>query len=266
MGSSNHIFLLQGGRTSKDRDDVRKNLNSVPQNKSVILVAIDKYIGEGFNYPRLDTLFITMPIAWEGNVEQYAGRLNRDYEGKKDVIIYDYVDHHIRQFSNMYSKRLSAYKKIGFEICSDIKGKQTITQSLFDWQSYLSVYQKDLESASSEIIISGPAISNAKSKTLIDLSVRLAETGIKIIVSALNPESFEDGTHQAEVIQALRESGIIVITTSNHHERFAVIDKKIVWYGSINLLSKEKPDERLMRIESKEIASELLESIATNNN
>lgn len=261
--SSDHIFLLQGGRSSKERDKLRQEMNAVPASESVILVAIDKYIGEGFNYPRLDTLFITMPMAWEGNVEQYAGRLNRDYEGKKDVIIYDYVDYHIRQFSNMYAKRLCAYKKIGFEICSEVKDRQMVTQSLFDWQSYIGVYQKDLESATSEVIISGPAISNAKSRALIALSVRLSETGVKIIVSTLSPESFEDGTHQAEVVQALRESGITVITTSNRHERFAVIDKNIVWYGSINLLSKEKPEDSLMRIESKEIAAELLETISS---
>lgn len=263
QGIANHIFLLQGGRSSRERDILRKELIAVPNNESVILVAIDKYIGEGFNYPRLDTLFITMPIAWEGNIEQYAGRLNRDYEGKKDVIIYDYVDYHIRQFSNMYAKRLCAYKKIGFEICSEVKDKQTVTQSLFDWQNYVGIYQKDLESATSEIIISGPTISNAKSWALITLSMRLSETGVKIIVSTLSPESFENRTHQAEVVQALRESGITVITTSNRHERFAVIDKNIVWYGSINLLSKEKPEESLMRIESREIAAELLETISS---
>lgn len=261
--NSSHIFLLQGGRSSRERDMLRQEMNAVPDTESIILVAIDKYIGEGFNYPRLDTLFITMPMAWEGNVEQYAGRLNRDYEGKKDVIIYDYVDYHIRQFSNMYAKRLCAYKKIGFEICSEVKDRQMVTQSLFDWQSYIGVYQKDLESATSEIIISGPTISNAKSWALIALSVRLSETGVKIIVSTLSPESFEDGSHQVEVVQALRESGITVITTSNRHERFAVIDKNIVWYGSINLLSKEKPEESLMRIDSKEIATELLETISS---
>lgn len=259
--SSSHIFLLQGGRSSKERDKLRQEMNAVPDTESIILVAIDKYIGEGFNYPRLDTLFITMPMAWEGNIEQYAGRLNRDYEGKKDVIIYDYIDYHIRKFSNMYAKRLCAYKKIGFEICSEVKDRQMITQSLFDWQSYASIYQKDLESATSEIIISGPAISNAKSWALITLNMRLSETGVRIIVSTLSPGSFEDGKHQAEVVQALRESGITVITTSNRHERFAVIDKNIVWYGSINLLSIEKHEDSLMRIESKEIAAELLEAI-----
>ena len=64
-------------------------MNAVHESETVILVAIDKYIGEGFNYPRLDTLMLTTPIAWEGNIEQYAGRLHRDYDTKKDVIIYD---------------------------------------------------------------------------------------------------------------------------------------------------------------------------------
>ena len=76
-------------------------------------MATGKLIGEGFDYPRLDTLIMATPVAWKSVVEQYAGRLNRDYDGKKSVIIYDYVGSHISMFDRMYHKRLKAYNRSG---------------------------------------------------------------------------------------------------------------------------------------------------------
>ena len=76
-------------------------------------------IGEGFDFPRLDTLIMATPVLFRSVVEQYTGRLNRNYAGKKDVIVFDYVDSHIPMFERMYGKRLKAYKQIGYEICAD---------------------------------------------------------------------------------------------------------------------------------------------------
>jgi glycosyltransferase involved in cell wall biosynthesis len=86
QGCAEHIFLLQGGRSTKERDAIRSAMQSVPANESVLLIAIGQYIGEGFNFPRLDTLMLATPIAWEGNVEQYAGRLHRAYAGKTEIV------------------------------------------------------------------------------------------------------------------------------------------------------------------------------------
>ena len=72
------------------------------------------HLGEGFHDPRLDTLFITMPISFKGKLIQYAGRLHRDYPGKKDVQIYDYVDKEVSVLWNMHQKRLKTYKNIGY--------------------------------------------------------------------------------------------------------------------------------------------------------
>ncbi len=101
-GVADNIFLLEGGKSSKEKDKIRSAMKAVPVDETVILVAIGQYIGEGFNFPRLDTLMLTTPIAWQGNVEQYAGRLHRGFDGKQDVIIYDYVDTHIRVLEKMY--------------------------------------------------------------------------------------------------------------------------------------------------------------------
>jgi superfamily II DNA or RNA helicase len=78
------------------------------------LVATGKYIGEGFNEPRLDTLFLAMPISWRGTLQQYAGRLHRLFQNKKEVQIYDYMDIHVRTLEKMYQKRLAGYAAIGY--------------------------------------------------------------------------------------------------------------------------------------------------------
>ena len=77
----------------------------------MILVATGSLVGEGFDFPRLDTLIMATPVSFRSVVEQYAGRLNRDYQGKQQVIIYDYIDSHIPMFRKMYMKRLKAYKQ-----------------------------------------------------------------------------------------------------------------------------------------------------------
>ena len=113
---ADHIFLLQGGKSTKERDIIREKMRGVSENETVIVVAIGKYIGEGFNYPRLDTLMLTTPISYDGNVEQYAGRLHRDYHEKKEVRIYDYLDSEIDTAMKMYGKRCKGYCSMGYEI------------------------------------------------------------------------------------------------------------------------------------------------------
>ncbi len=84
---TDHIFLLHGGRSEKESTLIRQQMKAVPEDESIVLVATGQYIGEGFNYPRLDTMMLTMPVAWQGNVEQYSGRLHRDHEAKNREIV-----------------------------------------------------------------------------------------------------------------------------------------------------------------------------------
>lgn len=225
-------------------------------NESIAVVAIGQYIGEGFNFPRLDTLLLAMPISFSTSVEQYAGRLNRDYEGKKDVIVFDYIDQHIAKLERMYHKRLRTYKQIGFEVCPQVIDSQQVDNSIFGYDGYLDTYRADLMSAACEIIISSPYMSSTKIYDLIERIKVSQERGVKINVLTLAPESCSDdiSSHHSKMIETLQNAGIRVRTSENCHERFAIIDRKIVWYGSMNLLSKEKQDDNLMRIESEEIA------------
>ena len=257
LGAADNVFLLQGGNSLKARTELREKMLAVGREETMIVVAIGQYIGEGFNYPRLDTLLLAMPISFEGNVEQYAGRLNRDYEGKKDVIIFDYIDQHIPKLERMYHKRLRTYKKIGYEVCSEVVDKQVIANSIFDCDNYLEVLEKDIRAASARVFISSPSLSAGKVRWLLTL---LQNKNISAIVFATDPAIYpEDGReHHIDLIQRLQISSVRVILKKHCCERYAVIDDSLVWYGSMNLLSQEKADDSLMRLVSPVIAEELL--------
>ena len=259
--AADHVFLLQGGKSLKERSAIREQMAAVRADESIILVAIGQYVGEGFNYPRLDTMLLAMPISLEGNVEQHAGRLNRDYEGKKDAIIFDYIDQHVPTLKRMYYKRLRAYKKIGYEVCSKITDKQEITNSIFDSQSYFDIFEKDVISAAGSVVISSPSFSYKKVNWLCSESDDLLQRGVSIVVLTVTPEDYpEDGRDQHSIhIQRMESSGIKVIKQNKYRERFAVIDRSLVWYGSMALLSNEKDDDSLMRINNPAVAEELLE-------
>lgn len=81
-----------------------------------MVVATGKYAGEGFDHARLDTLFLTLPVSWRGLLEQYAGRLHRMHAGKSEVRIYDYVDYQVASLLRMYRKRLTGYRRMGYEL------------------------------------------------------------------------------------------------------------------------------------------------------
>ena len=261
QGMADHVFLLQGGKSMKARAELREKMSDVSRDESMIMVATGQYIGEGFNYPRLDTMLLAMPISFEGNVEQYAGRLNRDYEGKKDVIIFDYIDQHIPVLERMYHRRLRTYKKIGFEVCSEVMDKQEVSNSIFDSIGYWEVFEKDVLSANKSIVISSPFLSSRKVEWLVEQSETLQKRGVTIKVFSLSPEAYpEDGReHHRELLERTATAGICVKTQNHCYERYAVIDQSLVWYGSMNLLSRGKEEDSLMRIISPEIAAELLE-------
>lgn len=258
---TDHIFLLQGGRSSKERDAIREEMKAVSENETIVLVATGQYIGEGFNYPRLDTMMLTMPISWQGNVEQYSGRLHRDYESKKDVIIYDYVDSHIKVLEKMYHKRLRTYKKMGYEICLNLNTTKQEANAIFDAETYKLVYENDLVEATREIIISSPGLNVPKVKQIIRHLKGVQESGVNVVVLTLHPESYPESRIEItrQLIEDMKKVGIQVQVLSTMHEHYAIIDKEIVWYGSMNLLSREKAEDNLMRVVSQEIAQELME-------
>jgi len=111
-----YLAVLYGGLRARERREILKKLRNCPDSKKKAILATGSYIGEGFDEPRLDTLFITMPISFKGKVVQYAGRLHRSYRGKEEIRIYDYVDEEVPVLLGMYRKRTKTYKTLGYEI------------------------------------------------------------------------------------------------------------------------------------------------------
>jgi len=111
-----HIVVLKGGMGVKQRRAVAEQLASIPDGEERVLLSTGRYIGEGFDDARLDTLFLAMPISWRGTLQQYVGRLHRLHDSKREVVVYDYVDGCVPVFSAMYSKRVRGYEAVGYQI------------------------------------------------------------------------------------------------------------------------------------------------------
>jgi superfamily II DNA or RNA helicase len=111
-----NVITLCGGFSAKESNAVKKELEATADCVERVIVATGKFIGEGFDDPRLDTLFITLPISWRGTVAQYAGRLHREYVGKREVVIHDYADLNTPMLARMFERRCKGYEAIGYSI------------------------------------------------------------------------------------------------------------------------------------------------------
>ncbi len=109
-----NIVILRGGRTAKERREVEAQLASIPMAEERLLLATGRYIGEGFDDARLDTLFLALPVSWKGTLVQYAGRLHRLHPTKREVRIVDYVDSKVPMLARMFEKRLVGYRAMGY--------------------------------------------------------------------------------------------------------------------------------------------------------
>ncbi|MDY6792639.1 MAG: DEAD/DEAH box helicase family protein [Thermodesulfobacteriota bacterium] len=256
------VFTLIGGMGKKSTREIFQHLADIPADKNIILIATGHFIGEGFDEPRLDTLFLAMPISWKGTLQQYAGRLHRLYKTKKEVRIYDYVDIHVKMLERMYQKRLNGYASMGYKAKGeDIKGAPL--DIIFDKDSFLPVFNQDIGAAKKEILIVSPFIRKRRCTQMIDhLKIALGNN-IRVTVVTRPLEDFKPKDRPAlhRMIDLLKNNSVRVVFKSNIHQKFAVMDQKTVWYGSINLLSYGNALESIMRIESANIANELIKSI-----
>lgn len=194
-------------------------------------------------------------------MEQYVGRLNRDYEGKQAVYVYDYIDSHMHFFDKMYAKRLRTYKRMGFSIWTgDVQSKQIIN-AIYDSGNYIEKFELDIVEAEKMIVILSPEIRQDKIERLLFLARGRQEAGVKVTVITTDPEYVIYGNPDVcyELINEMRQVGIHVITKAEVEERFSVIDDELVWHGGMNLLGKVDIWDNLMRIKEHQVAAELLE-------
>ncbi len=101
--------ILVGSMNKKQQAEVMSNLDTTQ-----VIVATGRFIGEGFDLPRLDTLILALPVSWKGSLIQYVGRIQRDYKGKEEVKVIDYIDAKIPMLLRMFKKREKGYRALGF--------------------------------------------------------------------------------------------------------------------------------------------------------
>lgn len=253
-----NTYIVYGDNSEKQNNEIIQTLKNFNDNDKYVLIATGQKVGEGFDLPRLDTLMLASPISYKGRVEQYLGRLNRDYPNKKDVIVYDYIDYHMRYFSNMYFKRLKTYKRIGYMVINKINDRPK-AKSIFDSGNYVEAFEKDILSANKSIAISSPTLSSDKVNRFISIIKPKQEQGVEVRVICSN-WSIDDSNIIMQLAYKLNSLGIETIIKDELKTCFAVIDDELVWYGGMNLLGKADYCDNLMRFESKETATELLES------
>ena len=162
----------------------------------------------------------------------------------------------------MYQKRLNGYASMGYKA----KGEDILSASLdiiFDKHNFLPVFSQDIAAAKKEIVIVSPFARKRRTIQMIQYLKTAVDNRVRVIavtrpINDFKPKD-QDGLESA--LELLKNNGIKVAFKSNIHQKFAVIDQKIVWYGSINLLSYGNAQESIMRIESSNIAHELMKSI-----
>lgn len=261
QGKADHVFLLVGNKAKKDKEEILYRLNVIPDHESIILIATIQLAGEGFDFPRADTIMLATPISYEGLTAQVIGRITRDYEGKQSSIVYDYIDIHIPVFERMSHKRFTTYKKNGFHIVSSLYVPTKSEQSFFDADHYQSLYDDDLLHANKEIVISSAMLSKSSVMHYTELFKPIMERGVIITLLCLDPHQCkgEQQERQEQYIAMLKQSGIIVNVYSCINVRYCVIDQELIWYGDMNLLSNIKKDQVMLRYSDSHSASELLE-------
>ena len=109
-------YVLHGRLSKEQRATVFDSLSELDGSAPRFLLRTGHFIGEGFDYPPLDTLFLAMPISWKGTLQQYAGRLHREHSDKKDVRVYDYVERDQPKLARMWDKRERGYRAMGYKV------------------------------------------------------------------------------------------------------------------------------------------------------
>lgn len=249
-----NVIRLVGNDSAKAKRLEVERLKSIPDAEPLVVVATGKYVGEGFDLPRLDTLILALPVSWKGLIAQYTGRLHRDYPGKSEVRIYDYIDLREPICDSMYKKRLHGYKAVGYSVAVVNDGifAEPTTEAIFDSENFERPFHADLSSAKRSIVISTNRVRWNRTPKIIDLLTvcMLRGVSVTIIIS-------EAGHREAD----LQSMGIRIIHHPDNKLNCSVIDQRLGWYGSVNIIGRSLPYTNVIRMQSSDLANALLETL-----
>ena len=247
-----HVVTLVGSASANEKRETMAYLQSISPTEPLAIVATGKYVGEGFDFPRLDTLFLAMPVSWKGIVAQYSGRLHRDYPNKTHVQIYDYVDIHVPLCEIMYRRRLKGYAAVGYQPLGDATSKSSseITPNrIYNGGNYLSAFHEDVLRTTQSIVISAPKWHITQCAKTLRLLQDLMTNGVSV---RLLVSDMDNATKLS-----LEQLGFL-IQPNPTTLRIAILDRKTIWYGGINYLSSTSIEENAMRLTNPTIADDIL--------
>lgn len=257
-----NVVTLTGTGSTKEKRETLQHLYEISKEEPLVIVATGKYVGEGFDYPRLDTLFLALPVSWKGLVVQYAGRLHRENDGKKDVRIYDYIDIHEPVCDNMYRKRLKGYASIGYKIISrhsptlfdNVKdiGIPVCKEQIFNGRTFYRPYSSSVGDAKRSIVVSSPKLYRVERNVLVNQLSELVHIGIEVlIITTTNTLETEYLLQRGLSVRILP---VVKLCTT-------IIDKSIVWYGAINALGYATEEDNVIKVVDDKLANELMKTL-----
>ncbi len=260
------VRLLVGEGTQRQRRESIADALEVSKERRIALVATESYLGEGFDMPNLDALFLATPISWSGNVTQQSGRLHRVAEGKTDVRVYDYVDMAVPMLERMYKKRLKTYAHLEYQpidegqyqvgaVTTDSSSDSAhLAPSAFiTAETFLPTFVNDIRNAKRDVMIVAPSAS-------IHLIQRLERPLADAVQRGVAVTCLVQKTPVgAPALEKLAECGCDIHAPCLGPSGYAVVDSKTIWYGSLPLLAFPKRDDCSLRFVSAEAADAMLQ-------
>lgn len=248
-----NIITLVGSESMKDKRQKMERLAELSPKEPLVVVATGHYVGEGFDYPRLDTLFLVSPVSWKGIIAQYAGRLHREYHGKTDVRIYDYIDIRLPLCERMYQRRLKGYAAIGYQL---LENEPSVTeqhpQSLFSGNNYQASLVEHISQAKHSVLIAAMKSGLKKQSGLWRALKEAICRGVQVVVFV---------KHRNEQMEWLQREGFAVYVSESLTLQLVVIDKKDIWYGSINFIGYATEEDFAVRFADKQLVAEMIDML-----
>lgn len=248
-----HVYLYLGKTNKKDKANILEELRYT-NDFNYIILASSKLIGEGFDLPSLETMFVTTPFSWKGRTKQYSGRLHRQNEGKELVRIYDYVDQKVGRLAKIFNTRLKTYLSEGYKI---LESKELSSLNRYLYSSYIKALELDMLNAKEEIIIYSSKLTFSLIKKSYQFIQSLIYDGINVIVIIKSQVS--KNTDETAYLEGL---GVKLIYSEAQINNI-IIDNKILWIPNYGYYEKQK-NVNALRIEDVNVIEEIISMIKDN--
>lgn len=244
-----NIYCLSGDNSGKERKLI---IEKIHNSHHYLIIATSQLVGEGFDLPSLNTMFITMPISYSGRLSQYVGRLHRDYDDKQLVKVYDYVDINVKVLQNMFNKRLKAYKTEGYKTIEN-NDIVLFDQVIFDKANHEHFLQSNLLNAQKSIVLFVNECKNHRIQKLYSLFISILSRGVKIYICI-------NKLYDQDIYNYLEGICTKILETKTYMNAI-MIDEKSVWTSSCSYLGSQNNDLFYLRTTDEAIIEELKSNI-----